>query len=257
GRFSDLGHILRVVVALVFLLVVPGLIAARWFQLEGPHSRIALVPGMSLGLTLAAGVVVEGVHRTPFGLTNGIATSALAIAAAVFLGFLARRREAGKAVVVPFVKRSLSLFANRAFGFLMGAVFLAVLGDGIVQAALAKTIAFGGKAGFSLEEARSPRHILVLVLLTYLPYTFISPFMGVVIDRFDRRKLLVIANGFRAGVIALVGVALAGGGHLADPILIAALILTLASTRLVLAIKSAGIPVVLGERNLMQGNSIS
>ena len=257
GRFSNLGHILRVVVALVFLLVVPGLIAARWFQLEDPFSRIALVPGMSLGLTLAAGVVVEGVHQTPFGLANGIATTVLAILAALFVAFLARRREAGRAVVVPFVKRSLSLFSNRAFGFLMGAVFLAVLGDGIVQAALAKAIAFGGKAGFSLEEARSPRHILVLVLLTYLPYTFISPFMGVVIDRFDRRKLLVIANGFRAVVIALVGLALAGAGHLADPILIAALILTLASTRLVLAIKSAGIPVVLGERNLMQGNSIS
>ncbi|MDP9342845.1 MAG: MFS transporter [Actinomycetota bacterium] len=137
----------------------------------------------------------------------------------------------------------------------MGAVFLAVLGDGIVQAALAKAIAFGGKAGFSLEEARSPRHILVLVLLTYLPYTFISPFMGVIIDRFDRRKLLMIANGFRAVVIALVG--LAGVGRFGDPVLIGALVLTLASTRLVLAIKSAGIPTVLGERNLMQGNAIS
>src|SRR5207247_1955261 len=172
GRFSDIGHILRVVVALVFLLVVPGLIAARWFQLEGPHSRIALL-------------------------------------------------------------------ANRAFGFLVGAVFLAVLGDGIVQAALAKTIAFGGKAGFSLEEARSPRHILVLVLLTYLPYTFISPFMGVVIDRFDRRKLLVVANGFRAAVIVVMGL---GATSLPDAVLIGALVLTLASTRLILAIWSASMP---------------
>jgi hypothetical protein len=255
GRFSDLGHIARVVLALVLLLTVPGLIAARWFQLDEPHSRIALVPGLSLGLTLAAGVIVAGVHRAPFGMADGIAASALAIAAALFLALLARRREAGKAIVLPFVRRSLSLFSNRAFGFLMGAVFLAVLGDGIVQAALAKAIAFGGKAGFSLEEARSPRHILVLVLLTYLPYTFISPFMGVVIDGFDRRKLLMIANGFRAAVIALVG--LAGVDHFGDPVLIGALVLTLASTRLVLAIKSAGIPSVLGERNLMQGNSIS
>ncbi len=255
GLLSNFGHTVRVVLALVLLLVVPGLIAARWFQLDDSFSRIALVPGMSLGLTLAAGVIVAGVHRAPFGTADGLATSALAIAAALFLAFLARRRAAGKAVVVPFVKRSLSLFSNRPFGFLMGAVFLAVLGDGIVQGALAKAIAFGGKAGFSLDEARSPRHILVLVLLTYLPYTFISPFMGVVIDRFDRRKLLIIANAFRAVVIALLAVV--GIDRLADPVLIGALVLTLASTRLVLAIKSAGIPMVLGERNLMQGNAIS
>ena len=178
----------------------------------------------------------------------------IACGAAFVLHLLARRREAGRAAVVPFVRRSVSLFSNRNFGALMGAVFLAVLGDGIVQGALAKTIAFGGEKGFSLDEARSPQHILALVLLTYLPYMVISPFMGVVIDRFDRRKLLMLANGFRAGIIVLVGLA---ASSLPDWSLIAALILTLASTRLVLAIKSAGMPSVLGGRNLMQGNSIS
>ena len=178
----------------------------------------------------------------------------VACGAAFVLHLLARRREAGRAAVVPFVRRSVSLFSNRNFGALMGAVFLAVLGDGIVQGALAKTIAFGGEKGFSLDEARSPQHILALVLLTYLPYMVISPFMGVVIDRFDRRKLLMLANGFRAAVIVLIGLA---ATSLPDWALIAALILTLASTRLVLAIKSAGMPSVLGGRNLMQGNSIS
>src|SRR5206468_3162304 len=67
GLLSNFGHTVRVVLAIVLLLVVPGLIAARWFQLDDPFSRIALVPGMSLGLTLAAGVVVAGVHRAPFG----------------------------------------------------------------------------------------------------------------------------------------------------------------------------------------------
>jgi len=93
------------------------------------------------------------------------------------------------------------------------------------------------------------------VLLTYLPYTFISPFMGVLIDRFDRRFLLILANGVRAGVVLVAG--LVGVGHLPDAALIGMLLLTLASTRLVLAIKSAGIPTVLDGKNLMQGNSIS
>jgi hypothetical protein len=137
----------------------------------------------------------------------------------------------------------------------MGAVFLAVLGDGIVQGSLAKTIAFGGHKGFDITNAHSARDILGLVLLTYLPYTFISPFMGVVIDRFDRRTLLILANGVRAAVVVLVG--LVGVGRLPDGALIGVLLLTLASTRLVLAVKSAGLPSVLGGRNLLQGNSIA
>jgi MFS family permease len=254
GRFSDPLHILGVIVVLLFLLVVPGLIAMRWFELDDFPSRLALVPGISFAMTITAAFFVKAVHRTPFTVTDGVASVIVACGAAVVLHLLARRRERGRAAVVPFVRRSVSLFSNRNFGALMGAVFLAVLGDGIVQGALAKTIAFGGSAGFSLDEARSPRHILALVLLTYLPYMVISPFMGVVIDRFDRRKLLILANGFRAAVIVLIGL---GANSLPDWMLITALILTLASTRLVLAIKSSGMPTVLGGRNLMQGNSIS
>ena len=256
GTFDDPGHLLRVIIGLLLLAVVPGAIASGWFELRSPADRIALVPGISIALSLFSGVVVLAVTRSPFGPVEAAASVVLALAVSSLLWLLARRRRAGKAIVVPFAHRALSLFSNRSFGFLMGAVFLAVLGDGIVQGALAKTIAFGGKAGFSLDEARSARHILALVLLTYLPYTFISPFMGVLIDRFDRRKLLVLANGARAAVVAVVGVVLLGG-HLSDPFLIGALLLTLASTRLVLAIKSAGLPTVLGRRDLMQGNSIS
>jgi hypothetical protein len=256
GRLADPLHLLRVVAALAFLLVVPGLIAMRWFQLEDFPVRLALVPGISLGLVLFSSFAVISVLRSPFGLFEGVLAAALAVGIAVVVNLLARRREAGRAVIMPFVRRSLSLFANRDFGNLMGAVFLAVLADGIVQGALAKTIAFGGQAGFSLEEARSPRDIFALVLLTYLPYMFVSPFVGVLIDRFDRRRLLMAANGIRAVVVGLVGMVLLGGS-VPDALLIAALLLTLASTRLVLAIKSAGIPGVLDGRNLLQANSIS
>lgn len=256
GPFADPLHLLRVLAALGFLLVVPGLIAVRWFQLEDFPARLALVPGISLGLVLFSSFAVSSVLRSPFGVTEAVLSGALAVGIAVVLHLLARRREAGRAVVMPFVRRSLSLFSNASFGNLMGAVYLAVLGDGIVQGALAKTIAFGGQAGFSLEEARSPREIFGFVLLTYLPYMFVSPFVGVLIDRFDRRRLLMAANGVRAVVVAVVGVALLGG-TVPAPFLIAALLLTLASTRLVLAIKSAGLPEVLDGRNLLQGNSIS
>jgi Major Facilitator Superfamily len=257
GRFADPFGIIRVLLVVGAALILPGLIAAEWFELEDFPTKLALVPGLSIALLLVSGIAILAVRRAAFGVAEGIASLVLACLIAALLGLLARRRKRGRAVVMPFVNRSLSLLENRNFAFLMGAVFLAVLGDGIVQGALAKTIAFGGKAGFSLEEATSARHILALVLLTYLPYTFVSPFVGVLIDRFDRRKLLVLANGVRAAVVAVVGIGLVGAGHLPDPVLIGALLLTLASTRLVLAIKSASIPAVLSRRNLMQGNSIS
>jgi MFS family permease len=255
GIFSDPAHIARGLFVILFMVIVPGLLAARWFELDDGLLKVGLVPGMSIAMVMASAVLVVAVHRKPFSLADGVASIALATLVGAGLHVLARRREAGKAVVVPFVQRSLSLFSNRRFAYLMSAVFLAVFGDGIVQGALAKTIAFGGHKGFDITNARSARDILALVLLTYLPYTFLSPFMGVLIDRFDRRILLVLANGIRAGVVLVAG--LIGVGHLPDAALIFMLLLTLASTRLVLAIKSAGIPAVVEGRNLMQANSIS
>ncbi|MBI4260680.1 MAG: MFS transporter [Actinobacteria bacterium] len=256
GLLSDPVHLLRVLAVLGFLLVAPGLIAARWFGVEGTIERIALVPGLSIGLLLLAGVAVVAVTRDGFGVVDGWSTVALAVAGAGVLAYLGRRRAAGKAVVMPFLRRSVSLFSNRSFAFLMGAQFLALLGDGMVQASLAKVIAFGGQAGFDLE-GRPPREILGLVLLTYLPYTLFSPFVGVLIDRYDRRKLLVLANGVRAVMIGLLGVVglAVGIDRLGNAVLIVALLLTLAATRIVLAIKSAGIPNVLDGRDLLKGNA--
>ena len=137
----------------------------------------------------------------------------------------------------------------------MGVQFLAQAGDGVVQAALAKLIVFGGQEGFDVEDARSPDELLRIVLYVFVPYTIVSPFLGVVIDRWDRRRLLMLANGLRAGVIAIV--ALAGTGRIPDLALFLAFLLTISSTRIVLATKSAALPVVLKEQSLVEGNAVS
>jgi MFS family permease len=128
----------------------------------------------------------------------------------------------------------------------------------MVQASLAKTIAFGGKQGFDLTTAPSTRYLLAMVLLLYVPYTLISPFVGVLIDRVDRRRLLAVSNVFRAVVVGAAALALAAGGSsLPGPVLIAAILVALACTRVLLAIKSAGLPVVLHGQDLLQGNGLS
>jgi len=154
------------------------------------------------------------------------------------------------------LKRGLALiFRNRDFSLLMAAQFAAQAGDGIVQTALGKFIVFGGEKGFDPESARSPDEVLRIALYIFVPYALISPFLGVVIDRWDRRRLLFVANGLRGVVVLLIG--LAGIDAVPDLALFLAFVLTLASTRVVLATKSAALPATLGESNLTEGNAVS
>src|ERR671915_2429136 len=126
------------------------------------------------------------------------------------------------------IKRGLALLTRKPdFARLMGAQFFALAGDGIVQTALAKSIAFGNQRGFDLEGARSPDELLRIALYLMVPYTIVSPFLGVVIDRWDRRKLLFVANGLRAVVVVLIG--LVGTGRVGDATLFFAFLLTLTS----------------------------
>ena len=169
------------------------------------------------------------------------------------------------------LKRGLALiFKRKDFGLLMAVQFAAQAGDGIVQTALAKYIVFGGQKGFDVEAAGSPEELLRIVLFVFVPYTFVSPFLGVAIDRWDRRRLLFVANALRAGVVVLValfGVAAASGGEdlpgllstslIPQFLLFAVFLLTLASTRVVLATKSAALPATLGETSLLEGNAVS
>ena len=154
------------------------------------------------------------------------------------------------------IKRGLALLLRKPdFAALMGAQFLALAGDGIVQTALAKSIAFGGQRGFDLEGARSPEELLRIALLLMVPYTIVSPFLGVVIDRWDRRRLLVLATGARAVVLA--GVALVGVNAVGEVALFLAFALTLMSTRVLLATKAAALPATLDEGSLVEGNAVS
>lgn len=154
------------------------------------------------------------------------------------------------------IRRGLALLrAQRSFAALMGAQWLAQAGDGIVQAALAKFIVFGGQKGFDLEGAKSPDELLRIALYIFVPYTIVSPFLGVVIDRWDRRRLLFVANGLRAVVVVLIG--LVGTGRVGDAALFFAFLLTLTSTRVVLATKAAALPATLGGASLVEANALS
>ncbi len=258
-------HNLWVVAALGLLLVLPGSLAARFFGIEGTWERVALVPGMSIALTVLSGVVVVAVTRSPFGVAQGWATLALATAVGGGLA-LGRVRILGVlGRVGGFFDAMFSVFRNADFAALMGVQFLAMAADGLIRGSIAKSIAFGGQEGFDVTTVPSADYLLKVVLALYVPYTFLSPFIGVFIDRFERRRVLSASNVTTAVVVALValGALLPLGDDTSEgriaitAALIVGMLVMQACVRIVLAVKSAALPDVLSGKDLLQGNGLS
>lgn len=265
GILGNLGHNLWVVVALGLLLVVPGLLSARFFGLDDPWLKVALIPGISIALTLIAGVFVIAVHRAPFGTADGWASLGLA---AVFAGGL----RVGHRPIVRvldafggFFNRMFSAFSNADFAALMGVQFLVMIADGLVRGSIAKSIAFGGQEGFDITTVPSADYLLKVVLALYVPYTFLSPLIGVVIDRFERRRVLAVSSVLTAAMTAVLAIAIliplgddtSEGNVAATAGLVVAMLVMQACVRVMLAVKSAALPGVLHGKDLMNGNGLS
>jgi hypothetical protein len=84
--------VVRGALGLALVLVVPGLLAARWFGVRGLATGLGTVPALSLAMNVTSGLLVLAVVRRP--LTGGMAWAivmAATFAGAVLL-FLSKRR---------------------------------------------------------------------------------------------------------------------------------------------------------------------
>ena len=72
-------------------------------------------------------------------------------------------------------------------------------GDGLFQAGLA------GGLIFSTERAARPWQIAAAFAVLYLPYSVLGPFAGALLDRWDRRSVLIGAN--LARLVLVLGIA--------------------------------------------------
>ena len=105
-------------------------------------------------------------------------------------------------------------------------------------------------------ESGTPGRILALFALTLLPYSLLSPFMGVFVDRWPRRGLLVWTNVIRAALLA----SRSRCGRKRSPVTpscCVSLLLILAFGRLFLTTKGALLPAVLHDHHLLRGNALS
>ncbi len=122
-------------------------------------------------------------------------------------------------------------------------------GDGLFQAGLA------GALLFNPDRAADPMAIAGAFTVLFLPYSLLGPFAGALMDRWDRRWVLVGANTGRLVLIAGVGAILAvGAGDV--PLLIAALVAN-GLARFVASGLSAALPHVVPREQVVTMNSVA
>ncbi len=122
-------------------------------------------------------------------------------------------------------------------------------GDGLFQAGLA------GALLFNPERASSPLAIAGAFAVLFLPYSLLGPFAGALMDRWDRRLVLVSANIGRVVSVALVGFCLALGAR--DSLVLCGALVVNGLARFVSSGMSAGLPHVVPREQVVTMNSIA
>ena len=121
--------------------------------------------------------------------------------------------------------------------------------DGMFQAAL------GGAVLFNPERQADPLAVAAGLAVLLLPYSLIGPFAGALLDRWDRRRLLVVAALLRAALVtATAGIVAAGVAG--APLYVSALLVAGAS-RFINAGLSVALPHVVPRRHLVEANTFA
>nr|WP_235747559.1 MFS transporter [Nocardia coffeae] len=126
--------------------------------------------------------------------------------------------------------------------------FAGQFGDGMFQAALSGAILFNP------ERQTDPPAIAAGFAVLLLPYSVIGPYAGALLDRWDRRAVLLVANVLRALLIGVASLALATG--IAETPLLLLALSVVGVSRFVMAGVSAALPHVLEPRWLVPMNSV-
>jgi MFS family permease len=122
-------------------------------------------------------------------------------------------------------------------------------GDGLFQATVA------GALLFNPDRAADPASIARAFAVLFLPYSLLGPFAGAMMDRWDRRWVLVGANLSRLALIAAIGTILAiRAGEI--PLLLGALLAN-GMARFVASGLSASLPHVVPREQVVTMNSVA
>ena len=148
-----------------------------------------------------------------------------------------------------FVGDLLDVLENREFRRLYVTRLLAQAADGIT------TVALTSYVFFSPQREATAAEVAAAFATTLLPYSLAGPFAGVLLDRWRRQRILVVASLLKAALVAalagMVAADYAGAGFFGVGLAV------LSVNRFFLAALSAALPHVVPGRELVMANSVS
>ncbi|MFI7052498.1 MFS transporter [Streptosporangium canum] len=148
-----------------------------------------------------------------------------------------------------FVSDLRVVLEGRDFRRLFGTRLVSQFSDGIFQFGVA------GFAFFSPEKSTSAVEIATGLAVLLLPYSILGPFVGVFIDRWSRRQILVIAPLVRGALLLLAAALVAADAP--DALFYTAALAVLGVNRFFLAALGASLPHVVPADRLMVANAVT
>ena len=142
-----------------------------------------------------------------------------------------------------------AVLRHRDFRRLFATRLTSQAADGAFQAALASLFFF------SPEKQTSAGSVAAAFATLLLPYSLVGPFAGVLLDRWRRRNILVVANLLRT--VMVLGVAGLSAADVTGVPLYVAVLACLSVNRFFLAGLSAALPHVVSRDELVMANSVS
>jgi len=140
------------------------------------------------------------------------------------------------------------LWRSRGFRLLTSVRVLSQGGDGAFQVGIATAFFFDP------TSASTPGDIAAGFAVLLAPFTLVGPFVGPMIDRWHRQRIVLVGNLIRLALVAAIGGSIAAGAP--KPLLYFLALATLSINRFLLAALTAGIPQVVDDEDLLTANAI-
>ena len=151
-----------------------------------------------------------------------------------------------------FLQSLAQLWHHRYFRRLLAVRVTTQSCDGVLQIALASWVLF------SPERQPNATSVAIVLAVTLLPFSIVGPFVGVVLDRWSRRQILVLTNlslaALALGLAALVVTGLRTSA--VEYSLYALVLVTMSLDRFLLAALSASLPHTIDPGEYMVANSV-
>lgn len=151
-----------------------------------------------------------------------------------------------------FVRSLRQLVRHALFRRLLSVRVATQTADGVLQVALASFVLF------SPQRQPDAASVAAVLAITLLPFSILGPFVGVVLDRWSRRQILVVLDLARAvlavGLAVLVGSGIRTGWS--DAAFYGGVLLAMSLNRFLLAALSAALPHTIEPGEYMVANSV-